>query len=218
MDDDDLAERYFVDLAASFVRGKLGTAAAPEPPAHLVRRGFAAGLRLHKFKRNGELPRVRRVLGILRGLGPESLLDIGSGRGTFLWPMLDAMPWVPVTAIDIDARRAADLGAVRDGGVGRLAVHAMSAEELGFPDGAFDVVTALEVLEHLGDSSKAAREIIRVARRCVVASVPSKEDNNPEHLQLFDPESFEALFLDAGARRVTVEHVHNHMIAVAQSR
>jgi len=45
--------------------------------------GISAGLRLHKFKANSELPPVRRVLGILQRLSPNSLLDIGSGRGTF---------------------------------------------------------------------------------------------------------------------------------------
>ncbi|HKB05161.1 MAG TPA: hypothetical protein VKD90_23250 [Gemmataceae bacterium] len=76
---------YFLDLAAAFVRGRLPD--APDlPPAELVEYGRTQGLRVHKFKRATELPRVRRVLGILRGIGPAEVLDIGSGRGTFLWP------------------------------------------------------------------------------------------------------------------------------------
>ena len=38
-------------------------------------------LRLHRFKRTAGLPRVRRVLGALKGFAPETLLDVGSGRG-----------------------------------------------------------------------------------------------------------------------------------------
>lgn len=79
-------ERYFTELATAFVRGRLN-----QPDAS-IEAGLEAGLRLHKFKRNTELPRVRTVLGILRGLLPENLLDIGSGRGTFLWPLLASFP------------------------------------------------------------------------------------------------------------------------------
>jgi hypothetical protein len=55
-----------------------------------------------------------------------------------------------------------------------------------------------------------------VASKYVVASVPSKEDDNPEHVNLFDARGFESLFLDAGARGVKVEYVLNHMIAVVK--
>ena len=34
-------------------------------------------LAVHKFKRSGVLPRVRRVLGVLQGVAPVDLLDIG---------------------------------------------------------------------------------------------------------------------------------------------
>lgn len=63
-------ERYYLDLAAAFVHGR-----CPElrhaglSAAELVERGRAAGLRLHEWKRNDTLPRVAKVLGILRGLG-----------------------------------------------------------------------------------------------------------------------------------------------------
>jgi hypothetical protein len=71
------------------------------------------------------------------------------------------------------------------------------------------------VLEHLPDPARAAREALRVAARHVVVSVPTHEDDNPEHIHLFDPRDLAALLREAGAARVTVEHVLNHTIAVA---
>jgi len=90
----DLAKRFYVELAAAFVRAKLPE--APDgTPEEMVQLGLNEGLRLHRFKRTADLPRVRKLLGILRGLIPESVLDIGSGLGVFLWPLLDAFPWLP---------------------------------------------------------------------------------------------------------------------------
>ena len=73
----------------------------------------------------------------------------------------------------------------------------------------------LEVLEHLVEPARAVRELVRVARRFVVASVPSKEDDNPEHIQLFDGAALERMFTDAGARSVTVTYVRGHIVCVA---
>jgi len=178
--------------------------------------GLDAGLRPHRFKRAMELPRVRRALGILKGLGPAELLDIGSGRGVFLWPLLDAFPALPVTAVDLLEYRVADLLAVRAGGVERLAAVRADARALPFADDSFDTVTALEVLEHIPETERALVEIRRVARRFVVISVPSKADNNPEHIHLFDAKRLEALLREQGMARVSVEYVLNHLIVVAR--
>jgi ubiquinone/menaquinone biosynthesis C-methylase UbiE len=209
-----VGEHYYDQLAAAFVRGRLGSAVAADDVATLIARGRAAGLKLHKFKRTAELPRVRKVLGLLRAMAPQSLLDVGSGRGTFLWPLVDAFPSLAITAIDVDARRAADLHAVRKGGVARLSALRMDGRRLAFSNGAFDVVTLLEVLEHMPSPELAAAEALRVARRFVIASVPSKPDDNPEHIHLFDRRALEQLFAAAG--RVTCEWVLNHAVVVAR--
>jgi hypothetical protein len=76
-------DRYFTDMATAFVRGRLQQSDAT------LQDGIDAGLRLHKFKSNAELPRVRRILGILRGLAPLNLLDIGAVGVHFFgrcWP------------------------------------------------------------------------------------------------------------------------------------
>jgi ubiquinone/menaquinone biosynthesis C-methylase UbiE len=205
-------ESHYLALAAAYCRGRLGELG---DDAAAVAAGEESGLRLHRFKRTAELPRVRRVIGALRGLAPESLLDVGTGRGVFLWPLVDAMPEVRVLAIDRLAHRVADLAAVGRGGLDRLAAARMDAVRLALADGVVDVVTILEVLEHIPEAESAAREAMRVARRAVVATVPSHEDDNPEHIHLFDGERLGAIFRAAGARRVAVEHVRGHIVVVA---
>ncbi|MBL8209187.1 MAG: class I SAM-dependent methyltransferase [Bryobacterales bacterium] len=204
--------RYYEELATAFVRGRL------ENDAATIADGVAAGLRLHKFKRDTVLPRVQRVLGILRGLAPERLLDVGSGRGAFLWPLLDAFPELAVTSIDVSEQRVADLEAVRRGGVARLTALRMDAAAMAFSPGAFDVVTMLEVLEHMPDPVAGLRCGVTAARRSVVLSVPSVPDDNPEHLHLFSPADLERMASEAGAAGVRIEHVLNHRIAVVKVR
>jgi 2-polyprenyl-3-methyl-5-hydroxy-6-metoxy-1,4-benzoquinol methylase len=206
-------DRYYTNLAAAFVQGKLG--AMPQLTAdEIIQKGLTAGLRLHKFKRHAELPRVRKALGILRGLQPESLLDVGSGRGTFLWPLLDSFAYLPVTAIDLSERRAMDIDAVRRGGIENLSAVRGDATAQPFESNSFAVVTMLEVLEHMPAPEKAAAEALRVASRFVIVSVPSKEDENPEHIHLLDKAKLETMFLTAGAKNLKFDFVLNHLIAV----
>lgn len=173
------------------------------------------GLKPHRFKRSGELPRVRRVLGALAGLQPAELLDIGTGRGAFLWPLLDRFPVLPVTCVDPLEYRVELLQRVRDGGIGTLTPLVGDVSALPFADGSFDGVTILEVLEHLPNPERAVAEVLRVARRFVIASVPSKPDDNPEHLRLYTADTLTELFQSAG-RTVAVrcEYLLNHLVAV----
>ena len=201
-------ERYFAELAIAFVRGRLRNSAAT------ISDGQSAGLRLHKFKNDTYLPRVNRVIGILRGLAPRNLLDVGSGRGTFLWPLLDSFPELKVTSIEVSDQRISDLNAVRIGGISRLTTVRMDAQRMAFAHKSFDVVTLLEVLEHMPDPAAALTNAVAVARRFVVLSVPSVPDDNPEHIHLFSTGQLEQMAKEAGGERVAIEHVLNHRIAV----
>lgn len=221
----------YIRFASAYVRGKLGHSPCPheleplfraslasliEEQMHLlIRFGHEQGLRLHRFKRTMGLPRVARVLGILRGISPSDLLDIGSGRGAFLWPLLDAFPWLPITALDRLDYRVADIQAVSHGGVDTLTGVQGDATSLPFDDDHFDVVTMLEVLEHIPDTTRALADVCRVAKRFVILSVPSKPDNNREHIHLFSTVMLQRALHAAGAKRVALDYVPGHIIAIA---
>lgn len=212
-----MEDRYYTRLAAAYVRGTLD-GLQEETDASVLRIGLDQGLRLHKFKMTGLLPRVQKVFGFLHALHPGTLLDIGSGRGAFLWPLLGAFPELSVTVVETDTSRVEDIQAVQRGGIENLRALVMDVSGATFPDSSFDVVTILEVLEHLEYPERAASSVCRLTGGFVIASVPSKEDDNPGHIRLFTKQSLERLFLDAGAKSVRIEYILNHMIAMAKCK
>jgi SAM-dependent methyltransferase len=102
------------------------------------------------------------------------LLDIGSGTGANLSLLRDVVGAAgTVTAIDFSPlalRFAADHAALP--GVALLQGDAL---RLPFPDDQFDVITMLDVLEHLSDDSRALSEVFRVLKPGghLVFSVPA---------------------------------------------
>lgn len=205
-----MEQQYFTRLADAYRRGYekkyAGVADAP-------------GLKQHYFKVREDLPRVQVVLGFMQGIVAAGrcgrLLDVGSGRGAFLFPLLRDFPTLDVTSADILPRRVDLLDCIRQGGIGNL--HPVLADicALTLPDRSFDVVTMLEVLEHIPDTVRAVRNAVRLARRYVVVSVPSKPDDNPEHIHLFSNADLERHFLAAGCEKVKFMSVTNHRVMVA---
>lgn len=83
--------------------------------------GRDAGLKLNHFKKShGELLRVKYVLGFLRSLDFEALLDVSSGRSAFLWPRMSAFPHMKATGAVLLPRGAGFLETVALGGVTNL--------------------------------------------------------------------------------------------------
>ncbi len=184
----------------------------------IIERGREAGLKLYRFKNtHDQLPRVKRVLGYLRGQAFDSLLDVGSGRGVFLWPFLQAFPWVETTCIDLLAYRVQFLTDVSSGGLPGLTVmRGDMCRVPQIPDKSRDIVTMLEVLEHIPDPAAALRSAVRIARRSLILSVPNQPDNNPEHIHLFTKSSMTARLREAGCGRIRFDAVPGHMIVFAQ--
>ncbi len=182
----------------------------------ILRRGKEAGLKLYRFKNTHDtLPRVRSVLGFLKGLEFQSLLDVGSGRGVFLWPFLNMFPGAEVTTIDLLPDRIALYECVRLGGVDRVHGTVGNICTLNLPDDSVDVVTLLEVLEHIPDVEKAVQNAVRIAKKYVAVSVPSKPDENPEHIHLLTHDILTDIFQKAGCRNLHFGGVTNHTILFA---
>ena len=178
--------------------------------------GRAWGVKLYRFKRGHEdMPRVKQILGFLRGVQPESLLDVGSGRGVFLFPFLDTFPGVPVTSLDLLDYRVDFLEDIRRGGVDRLTALRADVCACPLPEKSADVVTMLEVLEHIPDVQAAVTAAVRIARRYVAVTVPSKEDDNPEHIHLLTKQVLTELFRNAGCDRLHFGGVPGHLILIA---
>ena len=201
------------------VSGKRAGECTEEELLAIVEAGRKESLKLYPFKTGTQgLQRVRRVMGFLHSISFETMLDVGSGRGVFLFPFLRMFPWVPVVSLDILERRVALLNAVRAGGVGNLTALNASICDWDAPDASFDVVTLLEVLEHIPDVRAAAQNAVRLARQYVVVTVPSKPDGNPEHIHLLTKDRLTELFGGAGCADLRFDGVPGHLFMVASLR
>ncbi len=209
------AERTGTPVLPAFAREKRFGELTDEELAQLYAVGKKAELKMYRFKNHEDLPRVHKVLGFLRSVWPESLLDVGSGRGVFLFPFLCAFPATPVTSVDLLGHRVEFLNDVRRGGIEQLTALQMDICSGTLPEKSFDVVTMLEVLEHIPDVQRAVCSAVRLAKRYVVVTVPSKPDNNPEHIHLLTRERLTELFSSAGCARLQFDAVPGHLFMVA---
>ena len=182
----------------------------------LLEIGKQKQLKLYYFKDKEDLPRVTIVLGFLKNIYPTSILDVGSGRGVFLFPLLREFPNTNITSIEILPNRLELLNTIRLGGIDNLEVHNQDLTCLSFEDDSFEVVTILEVLEHIKEVKQAIKEAIRVSKRFIVITVPSKEDNNPEHIHLLTKDIFIKIFNEYGITNLKFSGVNGHLFLVAK--
>jgi hypothetical protein len=91
-------------------------------------------------------------------LRPKSVLEIGPGPGVF--KEVCKLFGVQVETLDIDPELKPD--------------HVGSATSLFFPDNAFEVICAFQMLEHLpyGIALESFKEMVRVSKRNIIISLP----------------------------------------------
>ncbi|MDO5541340.1 MAG: class I SAM-dependent methyltransferase [Eubacteriales bacterium] len=228
----DYAERYDLYTAAAWIRGHAKYTGNPaldeellecplndlgeEKLIKIVAAGELAELKLYPFKRGkAELPRVRRVMGFLHSLQFETLLDVGSGRGVFLLPFMKEFPWVQITSLDLLEKRVTFLKELAEGGYPQLKSLQKNICEQPFPENSFDIVTLLEVLEHIPEVDKAIKAAVKMAKQYVVVTVPSKPDDNPEHIHLLTKAVLTEMFWQAGCTKLHFDGVEGHLFLVA---
>jgi len=123
-------------------------------------------------------PVVRRLMaGFERALddlwaeaAPASALDVGCGEGVLTERFAQQLGSGQVVGVDLDdpsLRAEWDTRARPN-----LEFRALAGQELPFADGEFDIACAIEVLEHVPDPGRTLAEMVRVARRHVLVSVP----------------------------------------------
>ena len=230
---DSLEERYDCEMAAAWILGHARRTGIPPLPEYIRKKkvaecseeelyaildaGIAMDLKLYPFKKGTQtLPRTKRTLGFLHSLSFETMLDVGSGRGVFLIPFMKEFPYVKVTSLDLLEKRVNFLNELADGGFEQLRAFQADICDAPFPENSFDVVTLLEVLEHIPQVEKAIQAAVHLARAYVVVSVPSKPDDNPEHIHLLTKEKLTGMFGDAGCDRLHFDGVEGHLFMVAK--
>jgi SAM-dependent methyltransferase len=123
--------------------------------------------------------RLHIVTSLLRRFAPKSrplrVADVGCGMGASL-EALGEFGWV--AGLDYSATA---LGFSRQRGFLRLLAAALPS--LPFPDAEFDIVCALDVIEHIDDDAAAVRELWRVCKPggLLVVTVPAYEWLWSEH-------------------------------------
>ena len=229
---DNFQERYDIKTAAAWILGHARRTGIPslrkeillktaddctnEELLEIVEAGKTAELKLFPFKSGTQiLPRTKRTLGFLHSVSFTTMLDVGSGRGVFLIPFLKEFPWVKVTGLDLLEKRVIFLNELADGGFPQLHAEQKDICSQPFPDDSFDVVCMLEVLEHIIEVEEAISSAVRMTKQYIVVSVPSKPDNNPDHVHLLTKEKLTALFTKAGCVRLHFDGVEGHLFMVA---
>lgn len=142
--------------------------------------------------------------------GIDNILDIGCGEGFLLQHLPQTVSYTGIDASQKAIEMAkSSVNSLTDYRLQTTDFLAASVYELPFADKSFDLVTGLEVLEHLETPEKALVEIRRVAKKWVILSVPNEPwfqlsnflrgkyltrlGNHPEHINNWHPYQFQQL-------------------------
>jgi ubiquinone/menaquinone biosynthesis C-methylase UbiE len=123
---------------------------------------------------------LRRVDEAATKLDPASVLDVGCGEGVVTERL--ARRLAPAKVLGVDAEEGGLQAEWAARSAPNLSFATGSAYELPFADESFDLVCAIEVLEHLERPRDALAEMRRVAGRALLLSVPNEPGWRISHL------------------------------------
>ena len=110
---------------------------------------------------------LRRLDAMLAGLEPLRILEVGVGEGQVMSRLRERFEDVPILGVDLPDAAFAENWRER-----RLTCLFGDATALPFPDRSFDLVLAIEVLEHVPSPARALGELARVCSGTFIGSVP----------------------------------------------
>ena len=125
-------------------------------------------------------------------------------------------PYASVSSMDILSERYVMLKDMEIGGLENFTANNTNICDIIHAEKSADVVTLLEVLEHIPQVEKAIENAVKIAREYVIVSVPSKEDDNEEHIHLLTKEKLTKYFENQGVTRISFDNVHDHLIAIVK--
>ncbi len=145
--------------------------------------------------------RARAILGTLKRISCDRVLDIGTGTGVFAF-YVTRDPGCQVVALDIDASRIEVVMSIAEL-LKRQGLSTVCGDEqtlATLPAADFSVVLAVEVLMCFPDLKRTLRELQERLRPggVFIAHVPIRETRRPYEIFLFDDDMLEKLFVEAG--------------------
>lgn len=106
----------------------------------------------------------------LKKLEIKTVLDVGCGEGFILNKLKEEGIGKSWEGIDY-SKEAVEIGKKIHPG---LSLKQGSIYNSGLADSSFDLVVCTEVLEHLEDTKKALKEVLRISKKYVLLSVPNE--------------------------------------------
>ncbi len=101
---------------------------------------------------------------------PETVLDVGCGEGILTVQWAERLREGRVVGVDLDDDKLRAEWQTRTRA--NLSFVTVDSQTLPFGEKEFDLVTAIEALEHIPDPERTVAEMARVARRHLLVSVP----------------------------------------------
>jgi 2-polyprenyl-3-methyl-5-hydroxy-6-metoxy-1,4-benzoquinol methylase len=143
---------------------------------------------------------------------PRSVLDAGCGEGVLTFEWARQLPGARVVGLDLPDPRLEEHWRARQ--LPNLQFLSGRAEELPFAADEFDLVSAIETLEHVPDPRRTLDEMARVAKHHLLVSVPREPvwralnlmrgayvrelGNTPGHVNHWSRRGFERLLAHHG--------------------